>query len=245
MLRSIAKQTRRPDRIVAVDNGSTDNSVRVVERFAFSHPDLSIKIVSEPMQGKIRALEKGFHCVETPYTAFCDADTFYPSHYFDLGLDLLSRNSSLAGAMAIGLSTSETSMAGKFARLKGAFVGSLLARQCHTGGFGHIFRTENLRSFGGYRAARWPLMQADHEIVHQILKTGRCVYHRDLWCRPSQRRIDRANVSWDGLEIALYHLTPFALKDWYFYSFLRKRFMARGLNNTNLRTQPWKEKRAD
>ena len=128
---------------------------------------------------------------------------------------------------------------GRFQRLKGAAVGALLAKQCHTGGYGQIFRTEIVRKTGGYANAIWPFVLSDHEITHRMLKHGACAYHRDLWCRPSTRRGDRRRVSWTLFERLVYHVTPFALKDWFFYTFLWKRFEQRQMNITNLRAQPW------
>ena len=37
-LASVAAQTRRPDRLVLVDDGSSDASVRIAEAFADAHP---------------------------------------------------------------------------------------------------------------------------------------------------------------------------------------------------------------
>lgn len=238
-LQSLLAQRRRPDELALVDNGSTDASVDICRAFQGAHAQLPIRIVMEKRPGKVFALETGFEGVATEYVAFCDADTVYPPHYFELALRLLGTDGEAIGAMALGLTAPPDSVKGAFERWKGALVGAALARQCHTGGYGHVYRTEMLRRSGGYSPARWPYMQADHEVVHQALKVGRCRYHRDLWCRPSARRTERANVSWTLLEVLLYHATPFALKDWYFYSFLRARFERRRMLNVNLRERPW------
>ena len=143
--------------------------------------------------------------------------------------------------MGVGITADPDSSKGAFQRWKTGLVSAALARQCHTGGFGHIFRTKIIRKAGGYSRDIWPYMQADHEIIHRALKHGRCAYHRDLWCRPSTRRADRKRVSWTLFEVIIYHLTPYALKDWYFYNFLGPRFRQRNMTNINLREQPWAE----
>lgn len=241
-LRSFAGQRVKPQRLILVDNASTDGSVEICERFRRENHGFCVDILREMRPGKINALETGFAAVTTSFVAFCDADTLYPPHYFELAIDLIERGGEAhVGAMGLGLSAGPESGAGRFQRFKGAAVGAFLARQCHTGGYGHVFRASVLRDAGGYSRTLWPYMQADHEIVHRMLKHGTCVYHRDLWCLTSARRTDRKRVSWTFFEIIVYHLTPFFLKDWYFYRFLARRFERRGMMNINLRAQPWKE----
>lgn len=242
-LESLNAQRSAPRELILVDNGSTDSSVKICESFRDGPARFPVCIVSEPRPGKVFALEAGLERVSAPYIAFCDADAYYPPHYLELALHLLETSKAApVGAMALGLTANAHSLKGRLQRWKGALVGALLARQCHTGGFGQIFRTNALRRVGGYSMALWPYMQADHEIVHRVLKLGPCRYHRDLWCRPSTRRAkNRARVSWSFFEIVVYHLTPFYLKDWYFYDFLQKRFARRGMMNVNLREQPWTE----
>ena len=87
--------------------------------------------------------------------------------------------------------------------------------------------------------ARWPYVLEDHEIMQRIFKLGTSRYDFDLWCTPSNRRSDRTSVNWTLGEQVLYHLTPFALKDWFFYSFLARRFAARKLSQLNLREKTW------
>lgn len=239
-LESLADQAVTPAKFLLVDNASTDRSVAICQEFQKRRPALPVLIVSEKRPGKINALETGLKYVETHFTAFCDADTYYPPHYFQLGLQLFEKyGDKLVGAMGVDITDAPDSPVGRRQRWKKSMAAALLAKQCHTGGFGHLFRTEPLKRTGGYSRDIWPYMQADHEIVHRMLKQGDCAYHRDLWCQPSQRRSNRARVSWTLFEIIVYHLTPFALKDWYFYKFLRGRFIRRDMMNTNLREQPW------
>ena len=124
-------------------------------------------------------------------------------------------------------------------RAKVMMVSRILSRQTHTGGFGQSFRTETLRKAGGFSAELWPFVLEDHEVMQRVCKFGRSVYAPDLWCIPSNRRKDRTGVGWTTLEQALYHLTPFALKDWFFYRFLARRFTMRALDNAKLRQKSW------
>lgn len=238
-LQSIADQSLRPERMILVDNGSTDRSAEICLRFAGSCHSFPIDVVEECKPGKIHALEKASREISTEYVAFCDADTIYPSHYLKLASELFIANADAAAIIAVGLQAAPMTAEGKIARWKCAIIGRILAKQCHSGGFGQCFRVEELSAAGGFDAARWPFVLEDHEIMQRLLKQGKSVYHPDLWCRPSARRKDRNHVSWTLFEQLLYHITPYYLKDWYFYKFLARRFENRGLLNTRLREQPW------
>jgi hypothetical protein len=118
-------------------------------------------------------------------------------------------------------------------------IARLLPRQCHTGGYAQSFRTEALRRAGGFSETLWPYVLLDHEVMQRVFKHGAARYHSDHWCQPSPRRADRRNVRWTLAERLLYHATPFALKDWYFYRFLGPRLAARKLGHVNLRDKSW------
>jgi len=241
-LRSLAGQTRPPAAFVLVDNASTDRSAEICEAFRRERPGTEVTLLREEKPGKLNALETALPHAKTPFIAFCDADTAYPPHYLETAAGLFAqRGDGLAGAMALGVTADPESPKGRFQRLKGAAVGALLAKQCHTGGYGQIFRTEIFLKTGGYANAIWPFVLSDHEITHRVLKHGACAYHRDLWCRPSTRRGDRRRVTWTLFERLVYHATPFALKDWFFYDFLWRRFERRQMSINNLRAQPWAE----
>lgn len=239
-LGSLLAQERPPARFLLIDNASTDDSAARARAMLDRHPEIPAEILAESRPGKIFALEAASSRLQTGFVAFCDADTIYPPHYLRTAAAMIEAGGAeLVGAMAAGLAADPGSFAGAVARRKTALVGRLLARQCHTGGYGQVFRTSAYLAAGGYDHRRWPYVLEDHEIVHRVLKSGRCAYHKDFWCRPSSRRASRADVSWTTFEQALYHLTPFALKDWFFYSFFAERLDARGMNNARLRAQPW------
>ena len=245
-LESLADQRLPPALIVLVDNASTDGSRAVAEAFAAREDTPPTEILDEATPGKINALARASaFLADAPgldYLAFCDADTFYPRHYFSRARDLFEEGGpGVAAAMAIGVHGDADAPDAKAYRRKTAFVGGLLAKQCHTGGYGQIFRRDAFVRAGGFSPDHWPYVLLDHEVMQRVLKQGDSVYHADFWCQPSDRRSDRTGVRWTLLERILYHLTPFAMKDWFFYRFLGPRFAARGLFNTRLREQTWRD----
>lgn len=240
-LASLISQACAPARLILVDNASSDGS-QAVCRDALAHrPGIDALHLHEPRAGKVHALETGLAAVETPFVATCDADTYYPPHYLARARALFGEDPRVAAVMAVGVSGDPESLAARFARRKAQLVSKLLARQCHTGGYGQVFRTGALRAAGGFSWAQWPYVLEDHEIMQRVFRHGVARYHPDLWCAPSDRRADRSSVDWTLFERIAYHLTPFALKDRYFHSFLARRLQRRGLTSLNLREKTWED----
>lgn len=48
-LESVARQTRRPDRLVILDDCSTDGTVAILEKFQKEHPDLACDVIRNPV----------------------------------------------------------------------------------------------------------------------------------------------------------------------------------------------------
>ena len=239
-LASLYGQAFRNFRLILVDNASTDGSGDLARKIAAGHPDIETIHLQESRPGKIHALQCGLKAVQTPFVAFCDADTYYPPHYLRRADELFAGGDpSVVAVMAMDLPADVKGAAATRKRRKVMVVSKLLSRQTHTGGFGQSFRTDILRRAGGFSADIWPFVLEDHEVMQRVFKHGCSVYASDLWCVPSDRRKDRTGVGWTAPEQLLYHLTPFTLKDWFFYSFLKRRFTARALDNTKLRKKTW------
>ncbi len=72
MLRSIQRQSIAVQRIVVVDDGSTDGTERIVRRFA--RKDERIRYIRQENSGPAAARNRGMAYVETPWIMFADAD---------------------------------------------------------------------------------------------------------------------------------------------------------------------------
>ncbi|WOF22881.1 glycosyltransferase [Microbacterium betulae] len=70
-LASLAAQTRRPDEVIVVDNGSTDDSVAVARAFGAT-------VVHERRRGITAASSHGFDVARGTVIARCDADSLLP-----------------------------------------------------------------------------------------------------------------------------------------------------------------------
>lgn len=239
MLASIAEQTLRPFRLVLIDNGSTDGSPAIAQAATDAMEGVEAIHLSEAQPGKIHALAAAMAHLSTDFAAFTDADTFYPPDYLAAATRAFDADDDVVAAMAVDLPDTPDTAAGKRKIAHVQIVSRLWPRQTHTGGYGQNFRTAALVAAGGWSAAFWPYVLMDHEIMQRVLKLGRQVYPRDLWCIPSARRSDRRRVRWTVPERLIYHFSPWATRDWYFYRFLAKRLERRKLGHLNLREKTW------
>lgn len=79
-LQSIARQSVKPDRVVLVDNGSTDSTAAVLRRWADAYPGDAV-VVTEPTPGAPAARNRGLREVESDYVIFFDSDDLMPPHH--------------------------------------------------------------------------------------------------------------------------------------------------------------------
>jgi glycosyltransferase involved in cell wall biosynthesis len=246
-LRSLKAQTVRGFHLILVDNASTDGSADLARAELADVTDFDVSFLAQPTPGQVHALEMGLAAVTTEFVAVCDADTRYPPDYLAKATALYAASGpGVVAALAFGAPEDAQGPAARRRRwLYARVITKLLRYQCHAGGHGHTFRTAALRQAGGYSAALWPFVLKDHELMNRVFRVGAAIYHEDFWCQSSPRREVRTNVRWTLFERIVYHATPFALKDWFFYSFLKNRFIARKLRDTTLRDQSWKRVSGD
>ncbi|MBD2232358.1 glycosyltransferase family 2 protein [Phormidium tenue] len=72
-LEALTKQTVPPYEVIVADNGSTDNSVAVVEQYRDRLPRLKV-IDASGVRGASHARNSGAKAATSDYLAFCDAD---------------------------------------------------------------------------------------------------------------------------------------------------------------------------
>ncbi len=239
--RTLACVTAQRDasfQLILVNNASTDQSEKLCRDYFAGHPDITPTYLNEAQPGHAYALDAGYRAVKTPFVSFWDADTFYPDHYLATAEQILSDRGCVA-AMAIDIYSPPNSLTARLHRWRMKLTSHILKYQAHTGTFGQNFKMDALRATGGPSSETWPFVLEDHELIHRILKQGGTTYSPNLWCMPLPRRKENAHVRWSLSERLLYHFSPFILKDWFFYTFLKNRFEKRGLFMANLRVRDW------
>lgn len=240
-LESICTQHLKDFTLILVNNASNDQSEEITKKTLSRYPDIDVLYLYEPKPGKTNALQTGLKAVATPYVATIDADTYYPPYYLHFCNSIFEKHPEIHGVMACDIyAPYEDHKSQK--RCRKIYRKSIIfSKQCHAGGYAQTFRTESLRQVGGFDQNVWPYVLMDHEIVHRLLKIGKTYYSSKHWCMPSERRSDRTKVQWNKLEKILYEYSPYFLKDWFFYSFLKKRFEQRKATITQLREHKWEK----
>ena len=242
-LHSWLAQARQPDELILVDNASTDRSEAVCHTVLAAYADTQVRFLSEPRPGKIHALQLGCETATGTYIVFSDADTYYPPHYLELIERLLHKaKPSVVAVMALSSAGAPHRLSERLSRGVYVALSRICQRQVFSGGYAQTLSATALRQVGGFSESYWPYVLLDHEIMHRLFKVGRSIYHTNLWCRPSSRRSDRRRVRWNLLERCLYFVTPYVLKDWFFYQFLASRFARRKMHVLNLREKSWESK---
>ncbi len=94
---SLLRQSLQPHRIIVVDDGSTDETARVVRGFG----ELA-QLVSQDNAGPGAATTNGMALVDTPFTAFLDADDLWMETKASSQLSRLQADASLDGLFAQG-----------------------------------------------------------------------------------------------------------------------------------------------
>lgn len=78
-LKSVISQDVNPKEIICVDDGSTDRSVEIIEKFQKNCDD--IKLIKQKNQGAAIARNAALDIAQGKYIAFMDADDFYLNTY--------------------------------------------------------------------------------------------------------------------------------------------------------------------
>ena len=74
-LDSLLAQTMKDIRIICVNDGSTDESLDIVNRYA--EKDSRIIVINQKNGGRSAARNAGLRKVTAPYVMFCDSDDYY------------------------------------------------------------------------------------------------------------------------------------------------------------------------
>lgn len=86
-LSSIARQTRQPDEVVIIDDGSNDNSIEVVTSFLNEHP--TWRLIRHPeRRGAVKRLNEGAAEVRSDWISFFGADDLLDPSYLEVAQEM-------------------------------------------------------------------------------------------------------------------------------------------------------------
>ncbi len=94
-MRSLLAQSFGDFELIVIDDGSTDQSTAIVQRFA--ERDSRIRLIRRPNTGIVGALNDGLAAARAPFVARMDADDFALSRRFELQLRYLEAHPECVG----------------------------------------------------------------------------------------------------------------------------------------------------
>jgi biofilm PGA synthesis N-glycosyltransferase PgaC len=104
-LQSIADQTERPDRLLVVDDGSTDATAAIVRQFMARHPWITLISGEKSDPGRryrvVEVFNQGYEHVrgeKAEYVSKIDADLIFPKDYFERVFRLMDADRTIGAA---------------------------------------------------------------------------------------------------------------------------------------------------
>lgn len=83
-IESLLAQTSNAWELICIDDGSTDNSKKIIENYCKQNPQ--IKLLYQTNAGPAMARARAIQIINTEYVAILDADDAYPPEYIELML---------------------------------------------------------------------------------------------------------------------------------------------------------------
>lgn len=92
-MRSVLQQTYKDYELIVVDDGSTDNSLKIIHSFISTHPTAAIRVISQENGGTpSHARNVGIHQSSGKYILPLDADDLIHPQMLELGVRALEHN---------------------------------------------------------------------------------------------------------------------------------------------------------
>ncbi len=217
-LRSLRRQTEADFEVVCVDDGSEDDSAKIVATLAAADP--RFRLVSRPHGGLVAALNAGLERCQGELLARMDADDICLRHRLQLQRELLERRPDLGAAGTLVRIAPRALVTDGMARYE-AWLNDLtepdpIAREiwvespmCHPSA---MIRTARLEAAGGYRDRGWP---EDYDLWLRLHRQGVAMAKVPrvllIW-REGEHRLTRRSPCYQReqfLRLKLHHLSRF------------------------------------
>lgn len=168
-LESVLEQEDHNWEAVVVDDGSTDDTLSIAQRYAARDP--RIAVISQANAGTGAARNAGLAELDAAFVMYLDADDRLAPHHMTAMRDLMSRYPGRDIYSSDGLCTFQdgsSSMVFGYGRIVELRIEDLI-RECRILGGGALVRSDALRDLGGYRAEFYA---EDYDLWLRALASG-------------------------------------------------------------------------
>jgi len=83
-LDALQAQTQTPEKIIVIDDGSTDDTAAIANK-------MGVEVIHQDQKGPGAARNRGLEVADTDFVAFCDADDWYVPDKLERAIDMLDK----------------------------------------------------------------------------------------------------------------------------------------------------------
>ena len=161
---SVLSQTHKDFELILIDDGSTDRTLEIMQRFGLNDP--RIRVVSHPNMGMGASLNAGLSMARARWVARMDADDVMIPNRLKRQLSFLRDNCgvTVASSLVYHIDDDGRLLGSSVSDLKTAADLARYVRNNETVGFHHpavIMRRDVVLEIGGYRPQFWPADDID------------------------------------------------------------------------------------
>lgn len=172
-IESVLAQTCRDFELIVIDDGSTDNTLEIAEKYAAQ--DARVRVYTQPNQGFAPTLHRGFDLAANEWVFRMDADDLMRPNRIERQLAFIAEHPELAVASSLNrYIDSKNRVIGKSvsALLTHEAVDKLIAANeligfCHPAA---ALRKSAVMAVGGYRKQFWPA--EDIDLWNRLVENG-------------------------------------------------------------------------
>jgi glycosyltransferase involved in cell wall biosynthesis len=92
---SVLNQTRKPDKLIIIDDASTDNSLEIIEGFIKNIPNV-IFLKNPSNKGVVYSINRGLSFVSTDYVYFISSDDILSYEFIDKMMQFVEKNTDIS-----------------------------------------------------------------------------------------------------------------------------------------------------
>jgi len=164
---SVFGQTRSPDEVLLIDDGSDDGTSAIMAECAAKHPGRARRIRNERPSGIIPVVQQGVDAMQGDYITFCAADDRLFPRFCETAMGLLENHPEAAVFTSLGRSMDEEGrdLGLDTGPIPSEIAGYLSPELCRTRlieldgwflGYTTIYRRQALRAIGPYDSGLGP-----------------------------------------------------------------------------------------